>query len=284
MRGRVPSTDFPSASQEVASTRATAEFISKVGVSAIDRLGRRLRVEVIGLDRLPRGRALLVANHAFGFWDLAFAVARIRRETGRTVWCLGEHLWWKVPVVRRLAHAAGVVDGTPENADAVLAEDELLLVLPGGLREAMKPRELRYRLLWGRRYGFVRAALRNRAPIVPLACIGGDEIFDLVGDPFRRARRARVGVPLPRPLHFLPIPHRVHLRFVLGEPIPVEGRGSGDNPTVLRSIRREVEGALHEIIEEELARRVGFDFGAEQGAAPSPEFTSTPPDSGVEEA
>ena len=35
---------------------------------------------------------------------------------------------------------------------------------------------------------------------------------------------------------------------------------------------------------EELARRVGFDFGTEEGAAPSPELTSTPPDSGVEEA
>src|SRR4051812_23562727 len=51
----------------------------------LDQLAKRLRVEVVGLERLPRGRALIVANHAFGFWDLALAVARIRVATGRPV-------------------------------------------------------------------------------------------------------------------------------------------------------------------------------------------------------
>lgn len=226
----------------------------------LDRLGRRLDVEVIGLEHLPaRGQgAVLVANHAFGFWDIAFAVARIRVQKGRTVFALGEHLWWKVPFVRRVASQVGIVDGTPENADALLAAGELVLVLPGGLREAMKPHELRYRMLWGRRYGFVRAALRNRVPLIPMACLGGDEIFDLVGDPFARGRKLHLRLPIPRPLHLLPIPHRAHLKFVIGEPIATEGRGSADDPRALRSLRREVEGALHELIEEELARRIGF--------------------------
>jgi len=222
-------------------------------LAGIDRLGRRLHVELVGTERLPEGRALLVANHAFGFWDLAFAVARIRAETGRAVYSLGEHLWWKVPGLRVLARRAGVLDGTQENADAVLSAERLLLVLPGGLREAVKPHELRYRLLWGRRYGFVRAALRHRAPLVPLACIGADDIFDLVGDPFRRGRKVHLRIPIPLPRH---LPHRVHLRFVVGEPIAP--RGSEDDPAALRSVRREVEGAIHELIEDELARRAGF--------------------------
>lgn len=254
----MPGVDLRSAERTEAAG-GSAATVSPCFLAAIDALGRRLRIEVVGLERLPHGRALIVANHAFG-WDLAFAAARIRAETGRTLWSLGEHLWWKVPVLRRFARAAGVVDGTPENADAILGADGLLLVLPGGLREAMKPRELRYRLLWGRRYGFIRAALRNGAPIVPLACMGGDEIFDLVGDPFRRSRHLRLGIPLPRPLHLLPIPHRAHLRFELGEPVAVEGRGHEDDPRVLRSIRREVEGAIHELIEDELARRIGFEY------------------------
>src|SRR6185295_17511748 len=123
----------------------------------LDALGKRLGVHVEGLERLPPGPAVLVANHAFGFWDVAFAIARIRATTGRTVWSLGEHAWWRVPLVRRFAAAVGIVDGTPENADNLLAAGELLLVLPGGLRESLKPKDLRYRLLWGHRYGFVRA-------------------------------------------------------------------------------------------------------------------------------
>jgi 1-acyl-sn-glycerol-3-phosphate acyltransferase len=227
----------------------------------VDRLALRWHVELAGAENLPAGPGILVANHAFGFWDLALAVARIRGETHRKVWCLGEHLWWKVPMLRRLAASCGVVDGTPENADALLSAGELLLVLPGGLREALKPRELRYRLLWGRRYGFVRAAMRNRAPLVPLACIGGDEVFDLVGNAFERGRRLHLGIPLPRPRHGLPIPRRMRLRVVLGEPIEVAER-PGDSERVVRSLRREVEGAIHELLEEELARRARFPYGA----------------------
>lgn len=220
---------------------------------AIDRLGRRIRVDVSGLEHLPGERAVLVANHAFGF-DVAFAVARIHAETGRRVWALGEHAWWQVPGVRRLAAAVGVVDGTTANADALLSAGELVLVLPGGLREAVKPRELRYRLLWGHRYGFVRAAVRNQAPLVPLVCLGADDLFDLVGDAFARARKLHLPFPLPRPAHLLPLPHFRALRFVLGEAVPVEGVSDGDEHQ-LRRLRREVEGSIHELFEDELARR-----------------------------
>jgi len=226
---------------------------------AVDGFARRLRLDVDGIERLPRGRALLVANHAFGF-DVVFAMARIHAVTKRRVWVLGEHAWWTIPGVRRLAAAVGTVDGTPENVDALLSRDELVLVLPGGLREAMKPRDLRYRLVWGHRYGFVRAAMRNAAPLVPLAALGADDVFDLVGDAFARSRRLRLPFPLPRPAHGLPIPHLRRLRFVVGEPIPV-GLPSEDPDArghVERRLRREVEGALHEIFEEELARRARF--------------------------
>ncbi len=222
----------------------------------VDRLGDRLHVELHGVERIPKGRAVLVANHAFGIWDLAFGAARIHHLTGRTVWSLGEHLWWKIPVVRRVASAVGIVDGTPENADALLQREELLLVLPGGLREAMKPHELRYRLLWGHRYGFVRAAMRNRAPLVPLACIGGDDIFELVGNPYARGKRLHLGIPIPWPHHFLP--RRVKLRFIVGDPIDISSRGSADDLDSVKSVRREIEGALHELIEIELARQAGF--------------------------
>jgi 1-acyl-sn-glycerol-3-phosphate acyltransferase len=221
----------------------------------VEWLAERLNVEVVGLANVPPGRALLVANHAFG-WDVVFPMASIWRAQHRPVWALGEHAWWKFPYVRRAAAAVGTVDGTPENADRLLENDELVLVLPGGLREAVKPRELRYRLLWGRRYGFVRAAIRNRAPVVPLASIGADDLFDFVGNAYRRGERwlRRAGIPIPLPSRILPIPHRVHLKFVVGEPItPPEPEAAADRHLVQR-FRREVEGALHEILDVELAR------------------------------
>jgi 1-acyl-sn-glycerol-3-phosphate acyltransferase len=172
-------------------------------------------------------------------------------------------LWWKVPFLRRLASAVGTVDGTRENADSLLSRDQLVLVLPGGLREAVKPRELRYQLLWGHRYGFVRTAMRCQAPIVPLASVGTDELFDFVGNPYRRGARwlGRRDIPVPLPSRILPIPHRVQMRFLFGEPItPRVTPEAADNFELVRALRREVEGALHELLELELARRAGIDL------------------------
>jgi 1-acyl-sn-glycerol-3-phosphate acyltransferase len=226
-------------------------------------VSRRLRVEIQGLENVPPGRALLVSNHSFG-WDSILPMCAVWDQLERPVWVLGEHAWWRVPFLRRLAAAVGTVDGTPENADRLLANEELVLVLPGGLREAVKPRELRYRLLWGHRYGFIRAAIRNQAPIVPLASIGADDLFDFVGNAYRRGERwlRRSGIPIPLPSRILPIPHFVRLSFIFGDPIWPHARPEeADDPDVVRRLRHEVEGALHELIENALARRAGIDLG-----------------------
>lgn len=226
--------------------------------SAIDRVGRRLGVEIVGHENLPAGRCLIVANHTFG-WDVAFAAAAVFKRTGRIVWSLGEHAWWRFPFVRRFMARIGTVDGTPENADQLLQADQLVLVLPGGLRESVKPHALRYRLLWGHRYGFVRTAIRNQAPIVPLAMVGADDLFVLVGNAMRRGRR--IGFALPRPAYGLPIPHRVKVKGIFGEPIHLQARPEdAENAEVLRRCRHEVEGALYELIDEELASREGISM------------------------
>ena len=225
----------------------------------LELLSRWMHAEVEGLQHVPRaGRALLVGNHAFGF-DQAFAVHAIWEATRRPVFCLGEHLWWRVPVVRRLAAAIGIVDGTPQNVDHLLAQDQLVLVLPGGLRESVKPAELRYRLLWGTRHGFVRAAIRTQTPLIPVAAVGSDEWFDLAGDPFARGMKL-LGrrFPLPLPKHLWSLPHRVRPRYLIGPPIPPIPVDQIDDPGAVHRLRQTIAGALHELIDQELARRSGF--------------------------
>jgi 1-acyl-sn-glycerol-3-phosphate acyltransferase len=223
----------------------------------VERAGERLGVEFSGLEHVPDGAAILVMNHAFG-WDAMLPMAALRRFHRRRVWVLGEHLWWKLPFLRTLAARVGTVDGTPQNVDELLAAGELVLLLPGGLREALKPSELRYRLLWGTRYGFVRAAIRHKAPLVPVAGIGADEVFELAGDAFARGRKwLRRDFPLPRPAWGLPIVHRRALRYMLGEPVQPTLVPGEDEEKAVRRIRREVRGAIEEMLDEELARRLG---------------------------
>ncbi|MFO0686955.1 MAG: lysophospholipid acyltransferase family protein [Sandaracinus sp.] len=229
----------------------------------IDRASRLLRVEVHGLEHIPQRGALLVGNHTFG-WDAVFVMAAMWRAQRRPIWVLGEHLWWRMPFLRSLAASVGTVDGTHENAEKLLHAGELVLVLPGGMREAMKPRELRYQLLWGKRYGFVRLAARTGVPVVPVASVGTDDLFDFVGNAYERGERwlGRRSIPIPLPSWVLPIPRRAQLRFIVGEPIAHGvAPGDADDEQALRRARREIAGALHELIEIELARRAGIDLG-----------------------
>ena len=48
----------------------------------LDRLAHAIGARVDGLERIPAGPVLLVANHTFG-WDVALAVAAIARATDR---------------------------------------------------------------------------------------------------------------------------------------------------------------------------------------------------------
>jgi 1-acyl-sn-glycerol-3-phosphate acyltransferase len=237
--------------------------LAQLFFAGVRRAGEALGAELHGVEWVPRtGAALLVANHTFGF-DVAFPLAVLLKQLGRPVWVLGDHAWMATPAVRSIAGALGVVDGNPEVAHQLLQRGELVLVLPGGLREAVKPRELRYQLLWGERYGFVRLAIRHGVPLIPLACVGADDLFDFVGNAYTRGRRwlGLAHFPLPLPARILPIPHRASLRFVIGEPImPHVGPEQSDDLASLRWLRREVAGALHELIETELARRLGIQL------------------------
>jgi 1-acyl-sn-glycerol-3-phosphate acyltransferase len=222
-------------------------------------LGERLGVELSGIEHLPPGGALLVMNHAFG-WDAMLPMAAIRARTGRRVWALGEHLWWKLPFVRRLACAVGTVDGTPEHAQALLERGELVLVMPGGMREALKPVELRYRLLWGDRLGFVRCAWHAGVPIVPVAGFGADEIIGLSGDAFARGRQwLRIDFPLPRPTWGIPWIRPQKLSYELGEPIEVRPYPDEDEAHMLRRVRDGVRGSIEGMLDERLAARVVAD-------------------------
>jgi 1-acyl-sn-glycerol-3-phosphate acyltransferase len=230
--------------------------------TAVEHVARWLDVRIDGIDRIPEGRVLMVANHAFG-WDVLFVMTRLFQEQGRTLWALGEHAFWKFPGLRTIARELGTVDGSPQNLDQLLESDQAVLVMPGGLREAVKPRELRYRLLWGDRLGFVRAAIRHRAPIVPMACLGSDEIFDFVGDAYARGQRwlGRRGIPVPLPARLLPWPRRVPLEYLIGEALPPHvGPEQCNDEVALRRYRHEVAGALHELIDGALARRAGIEL------------------------
>ncbi len=139
---------------------------------------RWFRVEWEGIEHVPRhGGALLVSNHA-GLMPVDGGVIPlgIENETGRPVYSLAHHGFFRFPFVGKMLAATGGVVGHPDNAHRLLTEDKsLVLVFPEGAKGPVKPPRERYKLQRFGRGGFVETALRAGVPIVPIALMGTED-------------------------------------------------------------------------------------------------------------
>jgi 1-acyl-sn-glycerol-3-phosphate acyltransferase len=189
------------------------------------------RVDWVAMENVPvEGPALLVANHAGTLpWDaivLKFGILD-HHPARRHVRLLAADLVFRMPFVGAMARKSGNTLACEEDALRLLARDEILGVFPEGFKGVGKPWRDRYRLQRFGRGGFIELALRAKAPIVPVAIVGSEEIYPLVS----RARPlARVfGLPyfpvtpfFPwlGPLGMIPLPSKWIVEF--GEPLPTD--------------------------------------------------------------
>lgn len=70
----------------------------------------------------------------------------------------------------------GQVRATKDNAQKLLAVEELVGIYPEGIRGVGKPFAERYRVL-DFHPGFVQLAIATQSPLIPVATVGGDEIY-----------------------------------------------------------------------------------------------------------
>jgi hypothetical protein len=129
------------------------------------------RVEWEGLEKIPKGPALLVANHAAAIpSDAPVIMHGIEEELGRPIYGLADHFFRQLPVLGTLWSRAGGVVAHPDNAYRLLREQrQLVLVFPEGTKGSGKTYAERYRLRRFGRGGFVEIAMRSGVPVVP-AC------------------------------------------------------------------------------------------------------------------
>jgi len=137
------------------------------------------RGEVRGLGNIPEnGPVLLVGNHSGGnmtpdtiVFTLAFC-AYFGVE--RAFYQLAHNLVLSMPGLSFL-RKFGTVAASPENAQKALASGAALLVYPGGDYEVHRPSWEGHKVDFGGRKGFIRLALEEDVPIVPVVSIGGQE-------------------------------------------------------------------------------------------------------------
>jgi 1-acyl-sn-glycerol-3-phosphate acyltransferase len=153
------------------------------------------RGEVRGLGNIPEsGPVLMVGNHSGGnltpdttVFTLAFC-AYFGVE--RAFYQLAHNLVLSMPALSFL-RKYGTVAASPENAREALESGAALLVSPGGDYEVHRPSWERHRMDFGGRMGYVRLALEQEVPIVPVVSVGGQEtaLFLTRGGGLARALR-----------------------------------------------------------------------------------------------
>jgi len=233
------------------------------------------RLEVEGLERVPPGKALVVINHNSGTTTLELlgfgARWYMERGTEEILYGLAHDALLGVPYLRNFLIRAGGITASQSHGDYVLQAEQKILVAPGGNLEAFRPFRDRHKIDFGGRTGFLRLALRNRAPILPTVFIGGHETLLVLHDgrPIARAfglkKRFRLDtfpifLALPwgvamGPIFHLPLPAKCKVRVL--EPISLDDYGpeDQDNPEVLDRLYRLVTGRMQDALGDLAAAR-----------------------------
>ena len=219
--------------------------IASWAIPAYGVVQRYFRAEVHGLERIPRGKALLVGNHNSGITFLEPII--LGREWHRynggpdDLRFLVHDAMVAIPVLGNLLMKSGAVRASREAVGKAFEAGRKILVFPGGNIEAFRPWKDRHKIVFRGHKGFARMALRHGTPVVPVMNLGGHNTFMVLwrGEPLARLTRVDkllrspsfplfLGLPWGvglGPIFHFPLPAKMTIE--IGEPIPVDGYGPG---------------------------------------------------------
>jgi 1-acyl-sn-glycerol-3-phosphate acyltransferase len=242
----------------------------------IDRLvGRYFRATTIGVENIPAGRALVVANHSGVVpWDGLLLAAETYRHTGRFSWNAGHHIWGTSSALKNLLVPTGMVLGGRADFERLLREDELVSIFVDageGNRRAYYLDSERYKVKPVKGFapgcgGYVKLALRTRSPLVPVAIVGAEEVHYCIGDVPQLAEYLDLPC-FPLIASALPLPARIYIRF--GDPIRFDvGPEGADDQALVDRLNERVRGALQSLIDDTLRRRHGIYWSSYDARTP----------------
>ncbi|MEJ7705496.1 MAG: lysophospholipid acyltransferase family protein [Geodermatophilaceae bacterium] len=224
------------------------------------------RVEALGLHNVPgTGGALVVANHSgtVPLDALMTAVAlREHHPARRALRMLAADLVFTLPVVGSVARKAGHTLACNPDAERLLRAGEIAGVWPEGFKGIGKPFSERYKLQRFGRGGFVSAALRTGAPIIPVSIVGAEETYPMIGNLRTLARVLGLPYvpvtptfPLLGPLGLIPLPSKWLIDF--GEPIETAqyGPAAAEDPMLVFNLTDQVRETIQQTLYSLLAQR-----------------------------
>jgi 1-acyl-sn-glycerol-3-phosphate acyltransferase len=232
------------------------------------------RAEVEGVENVPStGGALLVSNHAGALPPDAAMIGKAIREehpNPRPLNVLVEHFFKGFPLLSMMLPRIGCVAAHPANAHRLLHDEEqLVLVFPEGAKATEKVYSERYKLRRFGRGGFVVAAIKAQAKLVPVCVVGAEEAAPV----FYQSRLLKRITPMlyfpvtPTfpwlgPLGMLGyLPAKFKIRFL--EPIDTAemGTDAAADRALVQSVAQDVRARIEKNLEDMLAKRRSVWFG-----------------------
>ncbi|MCC7161542.1 MAG: acyltransferase family protein [Anaerolineae bacterium] len=224
------------------------------------------RVTLNGVENIPEdGRALLVSNHSGQLpFDGAMLLLGILQQHAAARFTRALYASWfpTLPFVSDLLVKVGQVMANDENALRLLEQEHLVAVFPEGYKGAGKLYKDRYHLARFGRGGFVKVALKSRAPLIPVAVVGAEETYislhksatlaKLIGFPYFPISPT---FPWLGPLGLIPLPTKWYID--IGEPIPTDQypEGSENNLMLVSQLTDRVRDTVQEMINDRLRTR-----------------------------
>jgi len=229
------------------------------------------KVRVAGLENIPReGGAILAGNHSglISLDGLMLCVAACcLHPAQRRVRYLVDPWLSTIPWLWDLLRQSGQVAASLTNAVGLLDQGELVGIYPEGCQALSKTLSQRYKQL---PYdpAFVQLAIYTRSPIIPVATIGGDEIYPnfinigslarLLGVPYFPTTLTFPWLPFPSMLIPLPVPWLISI----GRPIDLDypPEKAYDRALVAR-IANELQAQIQQDLDRLLCRRKSLFAG-----------------------
>jgi len=230
------------------------------------------RCEVEGLENVPTGSgALLVSNHSGALPPDAAMIGKAIKEEHphpRPLYVTVEHFFKGYPGFSVLLPKIGCVAAHPANVQRLLYdEQQLVLVFPEGRKGTEKLYKDRYKLRRFGRGGFVEAAMRARAPIVPVCVVGAEEaapVFAQVG--ILKKLTGLLYFPItPTFPHLGPLgmlgylPAKFRIRFL--EPIHFDRDEMWRDKSLVQTVAHEIRARIQENVWEMVQQRESVWFG-----------------------
>lgn len=152
------------------------------------------RVQTDGWENVPDGQVLLVGSHNGGLAapDMMMMMYDWFRNFGTERLAYGlmhPSAWVVYQPIAQFAAKAGAIRANPNLAIAAFEKGASVLVYPGGAQDVFRPYWQRDKIEFAGRKGFIKLALRQEVPIVPLISKGAHETIIVLADFYQQVKQ-----------------------------------------------------------------------------------------------